>query len=166
MEKSINDYIRELQEMQSRSRFQQAIPVVTDTAPSGVVPPTDNTNGILIITARQSQNTLPVRGARFTVSDKNGNIMSEGNTDMSGKSPPIVLPAIPRTISEQPGAELLNSAIFYDAEMELENYIPLTIKNISIFEGVTTLHNFDMTFMGASPDGRPIIITLPTENNL
>ncbi len=166
MEKSINDYINELREMQSRSRFNEAR-IAVNTSPAEMpVPPANNATGILKLSVTHSQNTFPVAGAQFSVTDKNGNVVNEGTTDMSGKSPNLTLPAIPKSLSEQPGTNLINSAVFYDVTIDAENYIPFTIKNIPVFEGVTTLQNFDMTFFGASPDGQPRIITLPTENSL
>ncbi len=157
MAKTVEDYIRELKEMSKRSKFNEI-----NTPP----PPESANTGRLIISVTHSQNTFPVSNAEFTVYDKNGNIVGSGTTDMSGKSAEIVLPAIPKGISEQPGTQLINSAVFYDVEINAENYIPFTIKNIPVFEGVTTLQNFDMTFFGASPDGLPQTITLPTENTL
>ena len=157
MAKTVDDYIRELKEMSKKSKF---IDIRTDA------PPISEKTGILIISVTHSQNTFPVANAQFTVYDKNGNILTNGTTNMSGKSEEIVLPAIPRVISEQPGTQFINSAVFYDVEIKADNYIPFTIKNIPIFEGVTTLQNFDMTFFGASPDGLPQTITLPTENTL
>lgn len=155
MPKSIEDYIRELKEMSSRSIYKN-----DDT------PPSNKATGKLILSVSHSQNTLPVANAQFIVNDKNGNTVASGTTDKSGKSEEIILPAIPKKISEQPGTQLINSAVFYDVQINAENYIPFTIKNIPVFEGVTTLQNFDMTFFAASPDGLPQTITLPTENTL
>ncbi len=157
MTKTVDDYIRELKEMSLKSKFND---INTE------VPPQSDNTGILIISVTHSQNTFPVADALFTIYDKNGNTVVEGKTDMSGKSGEIILSAIPKAISEQPGTQLINSAVFYDVEINADNYIPFTIKNIPIFEGVTTLQNFDMTFFGASPDGLPQTITLPTKNTL
>ncbi len=159
MAKTVDDYIRELKEMSTQNKFKD------DINPDNT-PPKNNTTGILVISVSHSQNTFPVSNAHFTVYDKNKNIVATGITDISGKSENIVLPAIPKDISEQPGTQLINSAVFYDVEINAENYIPFTIRNIPVFEDVTTLQNFDMTFFGASPDGLPKTITLPTENTL
>ena len=159
MEKSVEDYIEELKNMAKNSIFKNNVTSV-------VAPPANNATGNLIISVTHSQNTLPVANAEFTISDKNGNVIYSGRTDISGKSEKIELPSINRDISERPGTGLINSAVFYDVSINAENYIPFTIKNIPIFEGVTTLQNFDMTFFASSPDGLPQTITLPTENTL
>lgn len=159
MEKTIEDYIQELKEISKRSIFKEK---AIETA----APPANEATGNLIISVTHSQNTMPVSNAVFKVFNKNGNLMESGKTDISGKSDEIKLPAINKSISERPGTELINSAVFYDLSIDAENYIPFTIKNIPIFEGITTLQNFDMTFFAASPDGLPQTITLPTENNL
>lgn len=159
MEKSVEDYIRELKNMAEKSVFK-------DKAIRAVAPPYNNSTGNLIISVTHSQNTLPIANASFNIKDKNGNVVFSGRTDISGKSEKIELPAISKDISERPGTELINSAVFYDVSIEADNYIPFTIKNIPIFEGITTLQNFDMTFFAASPDGLPQTISLPTENTL
>ncbi len=157
--KTVDDYIRELKEMSAKSKFKNDINLAN-------TPPMSDASGKLIISVSHSQNTFPVANAEYFVYDKNGNSVASGITDISGKSEEIVLPAIPKGVSEQPGTQLINSAVFYDVGISAENYIPFTIKNIPVFEGVTTLQNFDMTFFSASPDGLPQTITLPTENTL
>lgn len=159
MEKTIEEYIRELKNMAQKSIYK-------DNVITTVAPPKNEAIGNLIISVTHSQNTMPVVDAVFTVRDKNRNVVFSGRTDMSGKSEALELPAISKDISERPGTGLINSAVFYDVSIEAENYIPFTIKNIPIFEGITTLQNFDMTFFAASPDGLPQTITLPTENTL
>ncbi len=158
MNKSIDDYINELIKTSKRSKFKET-PVISEEISNVVF-------GYLLISVSHSQNTFPVSNAEFTVFDKNKNIAANGRTDSSGKSDKIKLPAIPKSLSESPGNELINSAVFYDVEIKAENYIPFTIKNIPVFEGVTTLQNFDMTFFSASPNGLPQTINLPTENSL
>ncbi len=158
MEKTIEDYIRELKEISKKSKF---LAIKTNT--QNIV---NSAFGNLIISVSHSQNTFPVNNAKYTVFDKNGDVAITGFTDISGKSEIIELPTIPKALSESSGNELINSAAFYDVLINAENYIPFTIKNIPIFEGVTTLQNFDMTFFSASPNGLPQTITLPTENDL
>ena len=159
MVKTVDDYIRELKEMSAKSKF-------ANNSNISQTPPMNDATGRLILSVSHSQNTFPIVSARYTVYDKNRNTVASGTTDESGKSAEIILSAIPKSISEQPGTELINSAVFYDVEIKADNYIPFTIKNIPVFEDVTTLQNFDMTFLGASPDGLPQTITLPTENSL
>ncbi len=161
MEKDMNYYINQLKDMSRRTTIPTAAPAIAQKAPE-----TDLPTGLLKITVSHSQNTFPVVNARYTVFDKNGNEVSVGTTDESGMSAEILLPAIPKGISETPGTNYLNSAVFYDIEILADGYIPITIKNIPIFEGITTLQNFDLTFFSASPNGAPQTITLPTENAL
>lgn len=159
MEKTIEEYIEELKAISKKSIFNNENNNATQSFPEAVY-------GNLLISVSHSQNTFPVENASYSVFDKNSNLMSVGKTDKSGKSPLIPLPALPKSITENPGTQLINSAVFYDVLIKAENYIPFTIKNIPLYEGVTTLQNFDLTFFGASPDGIPQTITLPTENTL
>lgn len=161
MKKDINFYINELREMQQRA-------VVSVNADNDFAKTHDDSapKGNLKISVSHSQSTFPVANAKYTVYDKNGNVAAKGITDSSGMSSEISLPAIPKGISEVPGTGYLNSAVFYDIEIIADGYIPITIKNIPIFEGITTLQNFDLTFFAASPNGAPQTITLPTENSL
>ena len=161
LKKDINYYINELKEMATKSKYYE--PNSANTSDSTK---TNKTIGYLELIVTHSQNTFPVANANFIIKDKNNKLIESGRTDSSGKSQKIALAAIPRSLSEQPGTNFINSAVFYDVTIEAENYIPFTIKNIPIFEEITTLQNFDMTFFGASSDGQPQIISLPTENNL
>lgn len=158
MNKTFEEYINELMEMSKKSRFVNK-PVINENLANPAI-------GYLLISVSHSQNTFPVSNAEYTVFDRNNNVAASGKTDSSGKSEKLPLAAIPKNLSEAPGNELINSAVFYNVEIKAENYIPFTIKNIPIFEDVTTLQNFDMTFFSASPDGLPQTVTLPTENNL
>ena len=160
MEKSINEYIKELKEMSAKSRFKE-----TDSAE--IIAVDENKPiGFLEISVTHSQNTFPVPNATFIVTDKKGTLLSKGTTDISGKSPKISLPAKQKTLSEEPGYQYKDSVMFYDVSINAENYVPFTIKNIPVFENITTLQNFDMTFFGASENGQPQTIILPTESNL
>lgn len=159
MEKSIEDYIKEIQDFSSKSIFQESVPEVTSTNERYA-------RGILRLSVTHSKGTFPVSGAKFTVKDKNGNILSQGIIDSSGKSPDIELPALPTSITQQPGTDFANSAVFYNAEIIADNYISMIVNNIPIFENITTLQNFDLTFFGASANSNTEIITLPTNNSL
>lgn len=71
MEKTVEEYIRELKNMAQKSIYK-------DNVITTVAPPKNEATGNLIISVTHSQNTLPVPDAQFRVYDKNGNLAREG----------------------------------------------------------------------------------------
>ena len=64
-------------------------------------------------------------------------------TDESGKTVPISLPAPSKTLSQSPN----NGSVYasYEAEVTAEGYLPTEIKNLPIFDGVTTIQPVNLT---------------------
>lgn len=171
MIKSIEEYIAEINSMILKNNFNNnskdnLSKIYSEQSENNITYTDETPTGKLIISALQSQNTLPVPGGKYTIYDKNNLIISQGTTDESGKSKKIILPTISKKISETPGTVLKESAEFYNAELTAENFVPLTINNIPVFEDVTTIQEFHMTFKGAVPNTENITINLPIENTL
>ena len=72
-------------------------------------------------------------------------------TDGSGKGALISLPAQPAERSEQPGDA--HPYTTYDVKVTHPQYAPVTIRDVTVFDGVLSLQKVDLTPIAALPDG-------------
>ncbi len=149
MEKNINDYIKELFEYQRRSKFND-----------------DSGSGKLMVTLTHSKGTFPVINGRVNVRNSDGAEITTVFTDESGKTEEIILPAPSVSASESPGASFDTVAGFYNIFVSADGYVDAEIRNIPIFDGITSMQTYDMIFQGAAPDDLPQVIILPMQNAL
>ena len=71
-------------------------------------------------------------------------------TDESGKTVPVSLPAPDRELSQRPGNGLVFST--YQAEISAPNYVKTEIRDLPVFDGITTIQPVNL-----SPDfGQPV----------
>ncbi len=155
MDRTVEEYIAELREMQRRSRLPADAPE-TITAADGIT-------GNLIVIVTHSRGTFPVSNAKITVLG-DGDEVTTVYTDISGRSPKITLPTVSRDFSETPETNGNAVAKYYDIQIDSDNFVSVLIKNIPIFEGVTSLQGYDMVYRGSVNDQQMQIIELPTNN--
>ena len=106
---------------------------------------------VQVFTARQ---TYPVEGAEVVVSKRfpDGEfVISRSTTDGSGKGALVALPAQPSALSEHPGDA--HPYTTYDVRVTHPNYAPVTIRDVTVFEGVRSLQKVDLVPVAALPDG-------------
>ena len=181
MEKSIEDYKRELMELyrsrpivpaNSQAVREQDTPI-TEQRP--IVPFAQNDEqlrepytgkGGLMVALTHSRGTYPVEGASVSVLDKNGRVIDREVTDNSGKTTRLLLPAPSKILSEAPGESYSNVAAFYDLKIEAENFVPVTIKGVPIFDGVNTTQPLDLTYTASAASNQPIVISFSNTNTL
>lgn len=154
MAKTVEDYIAELREYQTRST--NYIPTVAATENNNSSP----YRGRLIFNVTHSRGTFPVSNALITIFD-NDTIINAVTTDESGKSPTITLNAFDKRFSESPGNNINNITKYYDAKIDADGFVSVIIKNIPIYENITTLQNYDMIFKSAVKNDEMITVTLP-----
>ncbi len=162
MEKTVENYIEELREFQKRS---------TNYIPTQVNQNAANNNdyspyrGRLIFNITHSQGTFPVPNALITIYD--GDTIIKGvTTDESGKSPNITLDAFDSRFSESPGNDSRSITKYYNAKIEADEFIPVMIQNIPIYENITTLQKFDMLAKTAADNDNMQVIILPDNRSL
>ncbi len=163
MPKSMQEYLDELYRYAKRSKFEgqetmTAIPTVSNA--QAVTGPT----GELIMIITHSRGTYPVVGATITVRDNNNRVVQSTTTDQSGRSERIILPTLSKDLTDAPNNSNNAVALYYDAQIDAENYVSALIKNIPIFEGITSLQNYDMLYKGAVSNTDMQIIELPINN--
>ena len=110
--------------------------------------------GTLLFQVTGGQGAFPVAGASITIRqplDERFSISVTVLTDENGKTPPISLPAPDRTLSQSPGNGIVYAA--YQAEVTAEGYIPTEIRNLPVFDGITTIQPVKLTTdFGQPPD--------------
>lgn len=155
MAKTVEDYIAELREYQARST--NYIPTVA------AVTGNNNSNspyrGRLIFNITHSRGTFPVANALITIYDDD-TIINAVTTDESGKSPTITLEAFDKRFSESPGSDAGNITKYYDAKIDADGFVSVLIKNIPIYENITTLQSYDMLYKSAATNDEMITVTL------
>lgn len=164
MEKSMEDYRRELLNMASRSavggrELFAEDSMVENTAQNEVQNTTPNLSGsgTLIVELTHSKGLFPVVNAKVCLSDMNGRNIGCKQTDNSGKTEEWSLPAPPKANSETPD-DPNNVSAFYNIRIDADGYVPVIIEGVPIFDGVRTLQPLDMFFLGAAQTDAPQVI--------
>lgn len=168
MEKSMEDYRRELLQMASRSAVggrelfaEDSMAELPKADATQTVVPNNTANltgsGTLIVELTHSKGLFPVVNARVCVSDMAGRNLGCKQTDSSGKTEEWRLSAPPKANSETPGDPNDVSA-FYNIRIDANGYVPIIIEGVPIFDGVRTLQPLDMFFLGAAGSSEPQVI--------
>ena len=102
--------------------------------------------GTLIFQVTGGQGAFPVPDAVVTLSKMlhdNLSLSVTIRTDESGKTEPISLPAPDRKLSQSPNNGIVYAA--YDAKVTAEGFLPTEIRNLPVFDGVTTIQPVNLT---------------------
>lgn len=158
MEKSMEDYRRELIDMASRSSVGGRELFAEDSLAENMeVISTPSGSGTLVVELTHSKGLFPVVNAKVCVSDMGGRNVGCKQTDSSGKTEAWRLSAPPKSNSETPG-DPEDVSSFYNIRIDAEGYVPVIIEGVPIFDGITTLQPLDMFFLGAAQSSEPQII--------
>lgn len=161
MYRSIEDYKREMMNMYNTAPKEEA------NTKSGVI---NNENalsakGYLTVAVTTQKGTFPLKGARVTVKDTNGNRLYEEYTDESGRTEKMTLKTTSKENSESPDMPG-NVAEYYNINIDAKDFIPIVIEGIPIFDGISTTQSFDMIFTSAAESSAPQIIKFNNEYTL
>ena len=102
--------------------------------------------GTLFFQVTGGQGAFPVPDAAVTITralDDRLGISVTVTTDESGKTPPISLPAPSRTLSQSPNNGIVFAA--YQAKVSAPGYITTEIRDLPVFDGVTTIQPVNLT---------------------
>ena len=169
MDKSMFEkYIKEMKEMRAKSmpvpEKEEAQAVAVQATPT--ISPAENSenmtgSGSLIVTATAVRGLYPVQNAKvviFTGTEDNMNVIAEAFTDISGKTPPIVLPSPSSVYTDAPDPAERPYA-YYNIKTSADGYIPTDNYNVAVFDKITSVQNVSLYPIVSAPDGnRPIII--------
>ena len=96
--------------------------------------------GTLIFQVQGGQGAFPIANAAVTLTKELGEgqrLFFRITTDESGKTKPVSLPAPARSLSQKPGQG--NVFAGYQAEISADGYLPVAIRDLPIFDGITTI---------------------------
>ena len=98
--------------------------------------------GYLVIKVSTARGAIPLEAASVNVrgGDKESSgIIYATTTNSSGLTKKLELPAPPRVLSESPSSVLPYA--LYDIDVFKEGYIPLKLKNVAVFDSVTSIQS-------------------------
>ena len=96
--------------------------------------------GTLIFQVSGGQGAFPIANATVTLTKELNDqqqLSFTVHTDESGKTSPISLPAPDRALSQRPGNGIVYAA--YQAEISAPNYVTTKIRDLPVFDGITTI---------------------------
>ncbi len=102
--------------------------------------------GTLLFQVTGGQGAFPIPNAKVHISKKLNDRLSLSITvltDESGKTEPISLPAPDRRLSQSPNNGIVYAV--YQAEITADGYIPTEIRDLPVFDGVTTIQPVSLT---------------------
>lgn len=126
--------------------------------PPAIEPNTADGSGKLIIKVTTARGMLPVADAAVTVSrtaQNGGGEVITLQTDSSGNTPEITLPAPPKYKSEAPlpPDDMEEVMAKYDIAVSAEGYADAFIKGAAVFDGVTSIQNIELLTDSAANSG-------------
>ena len=102
--------------------------------------------GTLIFQVTGGQGAFPIPGANVTITkalDDRLGISVTVITDESGKTEPISLPAPSKELSQSPNNGIVYAA--YQAEISVPNHITTEIRDLPVFDGITTIQPVNLS---------------------
>ncbi len=102
--------------------------------------------GTMIFRITTAREALPVEGAKCVLTKKFDGIIHEIDTlytDRSGQTSPRILPAPPKSLSQQYD-NLVQPFALYDATVSREGYVDVVLTDIPVFDGVQSVQRVSM----------------------
>ena len=114
---------------------------------------TDHIVGYLVVQTLVARSTYPVPNSivRVYSSDSAGrHLVVQGVTDLNGSTKHFALPALPQNMYQNPS--LISSFSTYDLEIEHAYFLPIYVKNVSLFENIVSIETVQMMPRSVAPD--------------
>lgn len=127
--------------------------------------------GFLRLQVTSGQGAVPIEGVEGiiskTVQDREY-IIGRLLTDSSGVTKVIALPAPNRSLSEQPRSESMQELPYatYDLSVNADNFVPVLIKDIPIFDGIVSIQPIGLQPLLGSEQTAPPEMIQESEPNL
>lgn len=121
--------------------------------------PERTSSGLLQINVVNIQNNFPIQNARITISDKGEptSPIRQLQTNSSGQTAQVLLPAPPVELSLEPG--ILQPYSEYNLTVEAEGFDPLVVSGTEVLAQSTAIQPVTMTPVGeGEPPEDPIVI--------
>ena len=127
----------------SRSRGSDGTQTTSDERPS---PEKGEEVGYIKVFASTAQQAVPLPGCKVTVSSGETQVdfYSELETDISGNTPVISVPAPSRELSQTPGGNV-RPYYRYNIDVEFPGYEEVNVTEVPVFEGILSIQPVSMT---------------------
>jgi hypothetical protein len=102
-----------------------------------------NESGYITVIARTAGGALPVENAVITVKDEKGSILYVTFTDKSGKTPPLAVPAPPKSNSSSPGAPE-PPFYTYSIDTDAPKFISVRNTGVPVYPGITSIQTVEL----------------------
>ena len=102
--------------------------------------------GTLIFQVTGGQGVFPIPNAKVNIMKKLNDRLTLSVTlltDENGRTAPISLPAPDRKLSQSPNNGIVYAV--YQAEVTADGYIPTEIRDLPVFDGITTIQPVNLT---------------------
>lgn len=109
--------------------------------------------GFIKVAVSTAQQAVPLPGSKVTIAsgEEHVDFYAELQTDISGNTPVVTVPAPSRTLSQTPGGTV-RPYYRYSIDVELPGYDIVNITDVPVFEGILSLQPVSM--VPASGGGR------------
>ena len=114
-----------------------------------------NESGIITVIARTAGGALPVENAVVTVKDSNQNILYVVFTDISGKTPPLAVPAPPKANSLSPN-EPAPPFYSYNIDTDKAGYVSVRNLSVPVYPGITSIQPVEMLPLAEGERNTPV----------
>lgn len=100
-------------------------------------------SGTLVFEIYTAREALPIPGAAATLTDPETGEKLHFISDVDGRTPPVCLqaPDVDLSLSPNPGAQPYKQ---YNARIEAEGYIPVTVEGVQLFPGIESVLPVEM----------------------
>ena len=102
--------------------------------------------GTLIFQVTGGQGAFPIAGATITLTKQlhdQQRLSFTIATDESGKTPPLSLPAPSKELSQKPNNGIVYAT--YQAEISAPNHVTTKIRDLPVFDGITTIQPVNLS---------------------
>lgn len=113
--------------------------------------------GSLILQVSEANGALPVKGAKVTIEQKDGTVINEQKTNISGKTESIKLYAPLAEYSQSPSGGVPYST--YNITVEKNGYYTREFLNIPVFSGIESIQSVVLEPLGENALPNDMIIT-------
>lgn len=144
-QKTIDDYKREMLEMNKRSIFAAA------PLPQYDINDKTSGQGKLIVILTAARGAYPLKDGEVKIYQNGANnLITTLRTDENGQTYAVSLPAPRRSLSESPGEPSNSTFALYNITASAEGFETMRINAVPVFDGVTSLQTVNMLSLSAA----------------
>lgn len=113
-----------------------------------------NKDGKILVQVFTARRTMPVPNAYVDIyysADPSKKVVETMITDNAGRTEYVVVPAMPKELSEQP--QTVTPYTTYNITATHPDFADVSVKDVAVFEGITAMLDIDMMPKNVAPNG-------------